>query len=147
MVHVLARSSNEALYEAGVPWLPVFAFNGRYTEIGPLIVPPDSGCFECFLLRRQSNVSYSAEVFDSVEKAGTKGALDYAPLDYASAATAAFIAHQWLAVRQPEMPGISYLERAGSWEREIHHLLRVPRCPVCSMASERGIPAAWWSAP
>jgi bacteriocin biosynthesis cyclodehydratase domain-containing protein len=147
VVQRLAREVNEALYEARVPWLPVFPFNGRYTEVGPLIVPPDSGCFECFLLRRQSNVSYSTEVFESVASPGNKGALAHPPLDYASAATAAFIAYQWLAVRHPEMPGALYIERAGTWEREIHRLLRVPRCPVCSVAAERGIPAGWWSAP
>lgn len=146
-VQTIARSVNAQLYEAQTAWLPVFPFNGRYVEIGPLIVPPDSGCFECFLLRRQANVTYSAEVYDFAASASADRARDYAPLAHASAATAAFVAHQWLAVRHPEMPGVSYLERAGSWERETHHLLRVPRCPVCSPAAERGIPAAWWSTP
>ncbi len=146
-VHMLARSVNQLLYEAKVSWLPVFPFNGRYAQVGPLIVPPDSGCFECFVLRRQANVSYNPDVYDWIERAGVKGPLDFAPVDHASAATAAFMVQQWLAVRHPEMPGLSYLERAGTWEREVHHLLRVPRCPVCRVVSERGIPAAWWSTP
>lgn len=147
VVHHTARSSNPALYKANVPWLPVFPFNGRYAAVGPLMVPPDSGCFECYVLRRHANVSYSAEIYDSVAQAGVASPVDYPPLDRASAATAAFMVHQWLAVRHPDMPGTSYLDRAGTWEREVHHLLRVPRCPVCGEASQQGIPAAWWSAP
>ncbi len=145
VVHLMARSANRALYEANVSWLPVFPFNGRFVQVGPLIVPPDSGCFECFVLRRQANVSYSPDLYDEVTRAGAKSSFDFSPLELASAATAAFVVHQWLAVRHPAMPGVSYLERADTWKRETHHLLRVPRCPVCSAASERGIPAAWWS--
>jgi bacteriocin biosynthesis cyclodehydratase domain-containing protein len=144
-VPALAREVNRTLYEANVPWLPISPFNGRWLEVGPLIVPPDSGCFECHALRRQANVSYSAEVYDSVERSGAASTLRFPPLEHAAAATAAFLVHEWLAVRHPELPGRSFIERAGSWEREVHQLLRVPRCPVCSGEPERGIPAAWWS--
>ena len=46
----------------GQPWLQVLPFDGRYAAIGPLYLPEETSCFECFRLRRLANLGAGDEL-------------------------------------------------------------------------------------
>src|SRR5262249_25626155 len=41
---------NAQALEASLPWLQVLPFDGRYASIGPLYLPGETCCYECFRL-------------------------------------------------------------------------------------------------
>ena len=117
----------------------VRAYDGRLAAVGPLIVPGESCCYECVLLRRAANVEYGEHLRDgggAARGAGRRGvrrarrgsrgssraSLDRRPRhDPARRAP-----------RGRGRPALSVSE---------HVVLRVPRCPVCSSAARRSPPS------
>ena len=49
--------NNQALV-SGQPWLQVLPFDGRYACVGPLYLPAETCCFECFRRRRSANLPW-----------------------------------------------------------------------------------------
>src|SRR5207253_7667258 len=61
----LVSGSNARTVVSGRPWLQVLAFDGAFAAIGPLYVPGETCCYECYLRRRASNVGYPDEFWPS----------------------------------------------------------------------------------
>src|SRR5919204_18130 len=49
------------LLRVATPWLPVLPFDGRVAVLGPLYVPGESCCYECYRLRRAANSPFPGE--------------------------------------------------------------------------------------
>ena len=129
------RGWNERCLAAGTPWLLVLPFNGRFASVGPLFVPGETCCYECFVRRRASALPDSDELL----------ALDLAPapaptgqsLAAALAGLAAAAAARWLARADAALPGAFFaLELGDGLSLTRHRVLRVPRCAACSPAAE-----------
>ena len=125
------------------PWLQVLPFDGRYATVGPLYLPGDTGCYECFRRRRDANLAVPEEL----------SLLDAVPAAYPSTpafdallgAVASQCALHWLVLGDHYAPAAFYaLEALPSITLTTHHLHRVPRCDACSGVTDVAAPLPWY---
>ena len=136
---------NRGALERGVRWLPVRADDGRFAAAGPLVVPGESCCYECLLLRRSANLGFGNDLAD-VEAAPLAAGTD-APLDALLVAVAAHLAVRWTVGRDATVPGVLYtIERLPALALSAHPVLRVPRCGACSQAATLAPRLPWHAA-
>jgi bacteriocin biosynthesis cyclodehydratase domain-containing protein len=133
---------NRAALAARSPWLQLLPFDGRFVAIGPLYVPGETACFECYRLRRASNLDYPSE-FLTLEQAPARHPA--APtLDRAVAGFAATLVLRWLVHRDQFLPGLWYaLEHEWELRLNPHFVYRVPRCSACSDLDRQAPPLPW----
>lgn len=138
----LLRAWNEQAIEAALPWLQVLPFDGRYAAVGPLYLPGDTCCHECFRLRRAANLE-AGEDIALVEDA--PAAYPTAPaVDALAAAISVQLALGWLVLGDHYAPAAFYaLELVPTIALSVHHVHRVPRCPVCSDLADVAPPLPW----
>jgi bacteriocin biosynthesis cyclodehydratase domain-containing protein len=135
-------SWNGAALAAGVPWLQVLPFDGLFSAVGPLYLPGETGCYECFRIRRAANVDYGRELLALQEVAAPLPAA--ASVEQTVASLAATLALRWLAHRDQFLPGSWYaLELGEQPALGAHVLYRVPRCPACSGLATAAQPLPW----
>jgi len=136
------RSWNEIALDAAAPWFQLLPFDGRYAAIGPLYLPGDSCCYECFRLRRAANMEASEEL-PLLESA--PASYPAAPaVDVLTAALAAQVALGWLVHGDHYAPAAFYaLQLVPTITLTVHHVHRVPRCPVCSGLGDVSPPLPW----
>jgi bacteriocin biosynthesis cyclodehydratase domain-containing protein len=114
-----------------IRWLLVRPYDGRFASVGPLVVPGQSCCYECMLLRRGANAGYAGELAD-VEAAPVAAAAD-AGLQALVAGVAAHVVLRWVAGADKTLPGNLFtLEARPALRLDEHLVLRVPRCGSCS---------------
>lgn len=137
------RGCNERSLASGQPWLQVLPFDGRLATIGPLYLPCETACYECFRLRRSANLDLGLPLaaIEEVECAAPAAPV----VDVAAAALAAFVALRWLAHRDHFTPGAFYaVELAGAVPSMTQHFVhRVPRCGSCSHVARLSSPLPW----
>ena len=123
-------------------WLQILPFDGRYASIGPLYLPDETCCFECFRLRRAANLDVGDEL----------ALLEAAPASYPSppslhafvSGIAATLALVWLGLRDQYVPSAFYaVELVPALSVTVHHVHRVPRCPACSGLADVAAPLPW----
>jgi bacteriocin biosynthesis cyclodehydratase domain-containing protein len=136
---------NRLALSHGLRWLPVRPFDGLVATIGPLVVPGESSCHECLLLRLAANVGYGAELAE-VESAPVTATGD-AALESLVAALAAHLALRWVGGRDTTLPGVLHVvELRPALSVSPHEVLRVPRCGACSPAERLARPLPWHEA-
>ena len=136
---------NVAALEHGCPYLLVRPWDGRTASVGPLVLPGQTCCYECVLLRRGANSGYADELAD-VEAAPLAAPPDPA-LGAIAAALAAHLVVRWLVGRNATVPGVLYtVETRPSPLIVEHAVLRVPRCAACSPAEQQAAPLPWHAA-
>jgi len=136
---------NRAALARGAPFLLVRPWDGRMAAVGPLVLPGQTCCYECLLLRRGANSGFGADLAD-VEAAPLGVAPDPA-LSAVAAAVAAHIAVRWLIGGDRSVPGVLYtVESHPGLRLGEHAVLRVPRCPACSVAERAAPPLPWHAA-
>src|SRR4051812_6905284 len=97
---------NERLLAVATPWLPVLPFDGRLAVLGPLFLPGESACYECYRLRRAANSPFADE-FWLLEQ--TAAAYPSSPaLDTALAGLASHLVLRWLAARDRTLPATMF---------------------------------------
>jgi bacteriocin biosynthesis cyclodehydratase domain-containing protein len=134
---------NETALRTGAPWLAVLPFDGRFAAIGPLFVPGETACYECYRIRRASNLAYPEE-FWALEREPRR-APNAPALVSTVAGLAAIVAVRWLVERDASLPGILVaLELGGLPTLTAHHVYRVPRCPACSDTERVALAAPWF---
>lgn len=136
-------SWNRRCLDDRTTWLALLPCDGRVAPVGPLFVPGETACYDCFRIRRASTSGY-AEEFWSLE--GSPGeAPDALPLRRAVAGIAGWLVLRWLVGRDASLPGVVHaLEIGSSLTVAAHHVWRVPRCPSCSDAADTAPPAPWF---
>jgi bacteriocin biosynthesis cyclodehydratase domain-containing protein len=133
---------NRAAVPGGRPWLQVLPFDGRFAAIGPLYVPGETCCYECFRTRRAAASGYGAEyraIDDIPAEAGGGSAVDAA-----IAGVAAVVALRWLGLDDHYLPGVFFAYEGGGTALTHHRVYRVPRCAVCSGLREAAPPLPWF---
>jgi len=136
---------NRSALRSGLPWLLVRPHDGRSAAIGPLVVPHQTCCYECLLLRRGANAGYPAEL-DELESAAFAAPCE-PPVAAAAAALAAHLALRFVAARDRTCAGVVLtLETRPALRLDEHAVLRVPRCPSCSTAAQAAAPLPWHEA-
>jgi bacteriocin biosynthesis cyclodehydratase domain-containing protein len=137
----LRRWNGRALGVAA-PWLQVLPFDGRYAAVGPLYLPGDTCCYECFRLRRAANIDAAEELplLDDVP-----GRYPSAPVvEAVTGAIAAELALGWLVHGDHYAPAAFYaLELVPTISLTVHHVHRVPRCSACSGLADVAAPLPW----
>jgi bacteriocin biosynthesis cyclodehydratase domain-containing protein len=133
---------NRLALEQGVRWICVRPFDGATATVGPLVVPGESACHACLLLRLAGHVDYAVD-FPRIEAAATRAETGPA-LEAIVAGLTAQLALGWVAGYDRRLPGLLHvLESGPPLTLTAHRVLRVPRCPVCSTA-ERLAPRVPW---
>ncbi|MEE1940882.1 TOMM precursor leader peptide-binding protein [Streptomyces sp. TRM 70361] len=131
----LLHRLNRAAVAAGRPWLPVYA-DGSELIVGPLVVPGESACYNEHEIQHESSRALRQEYQLYSEELARRTADDLPPL----LAPYAAIAASWAAVGTAPylVDGASFLVgraiRIDLERLEItrEHVLRLPRCPVCT---------------
>ena len=133
---------NEQALASGQPWLQVLPFDGRYASVGPLYVPGETCCFECFRLRRRANLDAGDEL----------ALLEATPAVYPTppmlqavvGGIAATLALEWVVLHDHHVPSAFYAVELGQvLGVSLHHVHRVPRCPACSGLEDVSAPLPW----
>ncbi len=133
---------NRDQLERGQAWLQVLPFNGRYAAVGPLFVPGQTCCLDCFQLRRAANSGYEEEFALLEEVSPAWGGV--LALDTILAGAAALTALRWIVDRDPCIPGRFLAVRTvDGIEVAPHVVYRVPRCPACSTLTTAAPPLPW----
>lgn len=136
---------NRAALRTGTRWLLVRPYDGRFASAGPIVIPGQTCCYECLLLRRGANSGYSAELPD-VEAAPLASPAD-AALDAWTAALAAHLMVRFVVGADKSLPGVLYtVETRPALRLDEHLVLRVPRCGECSPAARSAPPLPWHQA-
>jgi bacteriocin biosynthesis cyclodehydratase domain-containing protein len=133
---------NLAALRRGVRWLPLRPFDGVHSFVGPLIVPGETACYECALLRSAGHVDYGPDLrrIEGVPPA----ARATEPVELLAAAVAAQIVLGWFGGGDLALAGLLHVvETRPLLALGPHPVLRVPRCPACS-AVGRLAPALPW---
>jgi bacteriocin biosynthesis cyclodehydratase domain-containing protein len=126
---------NERALASRTTWMQVLPFDGRFAAIGPVVVPGETACHECFLVRRDATI---APVRDR-----TRGGYLASPAtDAVLAGLAAHVARRHLA-GGGEAGTLLALELAPEVRCTRHYVYRVPRCAACSTTSRRAALAPW----
>jgi len=133
---------NRRALAAGSPFLLVRPWDGRTAAVGPLVLPGQTCCYECLLLRRAANSAYGD---DLVELEATPLAVAGDPaLATLAAGVAAHLAARWLVGADTTVPGMLYaIEMQPALRLGEHPVLRVPRCPACSATGRTAPPLPW----
>lgn len=141
----LLTAVNRHALAARRPWLQLLGFNGAFAAVGPMYLPWETACYECFRLRRGANVDYPQELF---ALDGGAAAYDQAPaLHVTQAGLAALVVIRWIVSGDATLPGAFQALTAGFENTlTVHHVLRVPRCTACSPARGSAPPMPWHEA-
>ena len=136
------RDWNRQALASGQPWLQVLPFDGRYASIGPLFVPGETCCFECFRLRRLANLDAGDEL--AVLEATPASYPVNPSLQALVAGTATTLALEWLVLGDHHAPSAFYaIELGRGLSMSLHHVHRVPRCRACSGLADIAAPLPW----
>jgi bacteriocin biosynthesis cyclodehydratase domain-containing protein len=133
---------NEAALTAGSAWLQLLPYDGAVAAIGPLFIPNETCCYDCYRRRRASNIDYPDEYWslqrapDCANETPTRTAV--------IAALGVEIALRWLLFADPFVTGILFaLELGREPQLSRHVVYRLPRCPACSPAARLAAPRPW----
>jgi bacteriocin biosynthesis cyclodehydratase domain-containing protein len=133
---------NAACVRTRAAWIQLLPFNGRFAVVGPLYVPGETACYECFRLRRAANVGF-AEEFWALEGARPRWGSTPA-LDALLAGSAGALILRWLLGRDALLPGRFFaIGFDDALTVKAHEVLRVPRCPACSGLASLASPLPW----
>lgn len=140
------RRLNRRALRRGVDWLPVLPYDGRIAAVGPLIVPRETACATCYLLRRAAVVDYGDEL--PVLERTPVGTRSVPALDRLVSEVAVLHVLRWLGTRDARLPGtLQTVELGNGVEILSHVVLRVPRCPSCSGLGTLAAPLPWHDLP
>lgn len=143
----LYKGVNQACLDAGIPWTSYRpGWDGMTIEIGPTVLPKETACYECYQLRRQSNLA------DPEQDEALTQALEQKPLPLLSSQITPCISifcyeilHLLSGEIQPKTLGAILKFDMMKAELVWHPLLKVPRCVACRRDIQTFMPTRFWS--
>jgi bacteriocin biosynthesis cyclodehydratase domain-containing protein len=133
----LLEQWNRRALLAHTAWLQVLPFDGRLAAVGPVFVPGQTACHECFRLRRDSTIA-------PIPDRTTGSHVGSPALDAVLAGLAAQVVLRRLAAGDTSESGVLLaVELVPELRCTRHFVYRVPRCPACSPAMQRAAAAPW----
>jgi bacteriocin biosynthesis cyclodehydratase domain-containing protein len=136
------RDWNRRALAAGTAWLQVLPYDGAVLVVGPLYLPGQTCCYECYRRRRASNLAYAEEVELLEDATGEWPTAP--PLAALAAGLATTLALRWLVLRDPLVAGaVAVIELGLSFRAAVHEVFPVPRCPVCRSVARTAAPLPW----
>ncbi len=144
----MLRDWNRFALQRRLPWLQVLPFDGRTAVVGPLYVPDETCCYECFRRRRRANLRWTSSEEELLEEAPA-GYPSPHPLQDLLAGCAAMVAIDWLYKRSGGEQATAWAAamQVLHWDRGLeidrHHVYRVPRCPEC-FPDDLGTASPWY---
>ncbi|WP_046468712.1 TOMM precursor leader peptide-binding protein [Allosalinactinospora lopnorensis] len=150
----LLEEWNEEAVKGRRTWLPVVPFDGRRALVGPWTLPQESACFTCYQLRRAASFPDRGVIADivaarPVSSGGERAAL-WPGLTTMQVGLVVERVVEWFGLTDTNAGlaapgGLHTLEMTSDGIRlDAHRLFRVPRCPTCSPARDRGYPMIWF---
>lgn len=134
---------NTSALASGTSWVAALPFDGSIAAVGPLFVPSETCCYECYRLRRATNSGFFGE-YRALEREPA-GYPVPPPVLAAVAGLVSVVALRWLVDRDPALPGMLFaLELAGAPALTAHHVYRVPRCGACSTIARTAPVLPWY---
>ncbi len=135
-------------------WLPVVPFDGRRALVGPWTLPRESACLTCYQLRRDAAFPDRNVVADLVRARpvatpGDRAAL-WPGLTTMQVGLVVERVVEWFGLTDTNAGlaapgGLHTLEMTSDGiHLRNHRVYRVPRCPTCSPARDRGYPMIWF---
>lgn len=149
------RDVNRWSLESGQDWTQVLPYDGSRALVGPTFRPGETGCYECFRLRRRSTLDFQAEAAE-VDAAADVGKV-HRSADWHSHAQDALLAGCAAQLLAWSLVPASYTVHpllgrtfAIGWKMtgpaiDAHRLFRVPRCHACSPVAGSGVPQPWFT--
>jgi bacteriocin biosynthesis cyclodehydratase domain-containing protein len=120
----------------------VLPFDGRYASVGPLYLPGETCCLECFRLRRLANLDAGYEL--ALLEASPAAYPVPPALQALVAGIAVTLALEWLVLHDHHVPSAFYAVEVGQvLGLSLNHVYRVPRCPACSGLADVSAPLPW----
>ncbi len=150
----LLNQWNAEALRTGRTWMPVVPFDGRRALVGPWTLPAESACFTCYRLRRNASFPDRAVIDDlmrarPVYHGGDRAAI-WPGLTQMQIGLVVERVTEWLGLTDTNAGlatpgGLHTLEMSPTGlHLESHRVFRVPRCPDCSSARDRGYPMIWF---
>ena len=120
-----ADAVNRISVKKGCPVI-YYRIHGMQAQVGPMVIPGVTACFECFRIRRNSHVAPWERTF--VESISDTGRLTATlGLDWVAVDVIKLITEVGEPVSRGRLMFIDYF----SGLPELHSVLRIPRCSVC----------------
>jgi len=130
---------NLACLKTGTPWLPVDLYSGPSCSLGPLVIPGNGPCYECYRSRLRSNLGVYADAYDEFiefQRLKRINVAHYGMLPAGIDIAFAFICLEALKlVTQFQVPaclGHNVVVDLIHLDVQRHRVLQIPRCPACS---------------
>ena len=136
---------NRRAVRSRTQWLQVLPHDGKFAAVGPLYVPGETCCYECFAYRRASNVGYPAEYWAMQSTPAPYPSP--LPLDLMITGLATMAVLRWHLRADDGLPGqYQAIEFCGDITLSTHLVYRVPRCKACSSIGTVASPLPWYEA-
>jgi len=145
----LLQIVNEACLAEGVAWTSA-RLEDDEGIVGPSVIPRVTPCYKCFELRLKANLSrYEEYIAYEKHLIDAEDAHDSYPprLHPAAAILAGYLALEAIKlltkVVEPALLGQIYILNFLSLETSLHEILKLPRCPACSLTRQIPSQKAW----
>ncbi|TES89740.1 MAG: TOMM precursor leader peptide-binding protein [Candidatus Cloacimonadota bacterium] len=141
-------SINGCNFKNKVPWISFSDIGEVETIIGPLVVPYKTPCYRCFELRKESNLNLYKELrlFKNADKKILNKKSYLSPfIEILSGIMALEVIKYLSGVVSAMTLGKIYTINWLTMETKVHHILKLPRCPVCGVKEKA--PFSIWQEP
>jgi bacteriocin biosynthesis cyclodehydratase domain-containing protein len=137
---------NVSALAADTPWMQVLPFDGTLSAVGPIFIPMESCCFNCYVVRRETNDDLPEESKGGYTSSAHRP--ESPALVTMQAGLAALLASRWLVSADATLPGELYaIEFHPAVSVTRHRVFRVPRCVDCSPLARVASAQAWSAKP
>jgi bacteriocin biosynthesis cyclodehydratase domain-containing protein len=130
---------NLACLKTGTPWLPVDLYSGPFCSLGPLVLPGNGPCYECYRSRLRSNLGANADAYDAFltfQRLKRMNVSHYGMLPSGIDLSFAFICLEALKLatqfQVPASLGHNLMINLLTFDVQRHRVLQIPRCSACS---------------
>ncbi len=130
------HSINELCVKNNKVWISA-RFDGLTGEVGPLVVPKKTACYNCYDKRIKSNLENIDERLVFEKHLEKNEAANYGGLNQFYTVIAEYLSLEVIKYltkyETPATLGAVFFLDFDKYENELCKVLKIPRCPICSM--------------